>query len=647
MIVVRTIVANLGSLELRLMTVATALSLLALAAGWALTLAVGFGAMSLVLYVAAYVTGGVFPVRDAVTSTLARRVDVNILMVTAAAGAAALGEWQEGAVLMFLFALSGTLEAYATTRTRRAVEALMELRPETAIVTDGAVERAVPIDALEIGDVVVVRPGDRIPVDGSVVDGASAVDESAVTGESLPVDKLPGDPVYGATLNCQGVLRMRVTAPASESTLARIVRLVEEAEDARPRVQRIADRVGPAYTLTVFGLALLVLVVARLALDFEWDDAFYRAMVVLVVASPCAVMIPLPAASLSAIASGALRGIVFKGGDRLEAAGSVAVVAFDKTGTLTSDEAVVTEVIPFHGHEASEVLRLAGSVEQHSEHPLAAAIVQAARTRGIPLEPVHDFHASPGLGVEGRLDAERIWVGAAALGAGALDDQMRRAMQALQASGTSTLLVGRDDVGVVGLIGVADTVRAGAADAVAALRERGIHTVMLTGDNAGVAAAVARQVGVDEYHAALLPADKSTVIRELAARRGPVAMVGDGVNDAPALATAGLGIAMGIAGTAVALEAGDVVLTGDDLSRVPMTLDLGRRATMIMKQNLIWALGVISVLLITALGGWLSLTLAVVGHEGSTLIGVFNGLRLLRRPRPGPLRARTAPQLTA
>ena len=646
MIVARTIVAHLGSFELRLMAVATALSLLALAAGWALTVAVGFGALPLGLYVAAYVTGGVFPVRDAVTSTLSRRIDVNILMVTAAVGAAALGEWQEGAVLMFLFALSGTLEAYATTRTRRAVEALMELRPETAIVVVAAVERAVAIDELQIGNIVVVRPGDRIPVDGSVVDGASAVDESAVTGESLPVDKVPGDPVYGATLNRQGVLRMRVTAPASESTLARIVRLVEEAEDARPRAQRIADRVGPAYTLTVFGLALLVLVVARLALAFEWNEALYRAMVVLVVASPCAVMIPLPAASLSAIASGALRGIVFKGGDRLEAAGSVAVVAFDKTGTLTSDEAVVTEVVPFNGHEVSEVLRLAASVEQHSEHPLAAAIVQAARTQGIALDPVHDFHASPGLGVEGRLDAERVWVGGAALGDGPLDGHMRRAVQAMQQSGTSTLLVGRDAVGVVGLIGVADTVRADAAAAVAALRQRGIHTVMLTGDNAGVAAAVAGQVGVDEYRAGLLPADKSAVIRELAARRGPVAMVGDGINDAPALATADLGIAMGIAGTAVALEAGDVVLTGDELSRVPMTLDLGRRATTIMKQNLIWALGVISVLLITALVGWLSLTLAVIGHEGSTLIGVFNGLRLLRRPRPGALRVSPAPQLT-
>ncbi|MBM4437962.1 MAG: HAD-IC family P-type ATPase, partial [Actinobacteria bacterium] len=377
--------------ELRLMGALTAMSLLALTAGLVLERVASTTAAPLVIYVLAYAAGGAFPARSALAALRARRLDVNLLMVTAAIGAAALGHWDEGAALMFLFSLSGTLETYALARTRRAVEALMDLRPETARIDRDGREAEVPIEALVPGDLVIVRPGDRLPVDGDVVQGASAVDESTVTGEATPVDKQPGDRVFATTLNRNGVLRVRATARASESTLARIVRLVEEAEDARPRAQRLADRVGPYYTMAVFGGALLVLLATRYVFQFPWNDAVYRAMMVLVVASPCAVMIPIPAAVLSAIANAALRGIVFKGGDRLEAAARIRVVAFDKTGTITRARAALSGLITLNGASEAHTLQIAAAVEQHSEHPLAVAVVEAAAARGLAPLASSDF----------------------------------------------------------------------------------------------------------------------------------------------------------------------------------------------------------------------------------------------------------------
>ncbi len=616
--------------ELQFMVTATGVSLVGLAAGWALEAAAGWGGGVLALYVVAYVSGAIFPVRDAIESTLERRIDVNILMITAAVGAAVLGEWHEGAMLMFLFSASGALETYAMVRTRRAVEALMDLHPETARVVTPDGEVTISTAELQVGDNVIVRPGERVPTDGDVTSGDSSVDESALTGESLPVDKHVGDQVFAGTLNQQGILWLRATSTAAENTLAKIVRLVAEAEAARPRVQRVADRIGPKYTLAVFGLAIAVFLVAWLALNFGLSDAVYRTMVVLVVASPCALMIPIPAAVVAAIAGAARRGVVFKGGDRLEAAADVRVVAFDKTGTLTRGAPEVTEVVPASGRDADDVLRLAAAIETYSEHPLATAIVKAAREQGLRLPAVERVQAVPGRGIEATAEGNAVWVGTRLAGRPGAGSELDSAVERLQAEGATTVLVGQNDQ-ILGAIAIADTIRSDAMRAVAALHALGLRTVMLTGDSSRAARAVCRRTGVNECHAELLPGDKAKLVRELQETHGPVAMAGDGVNDAPALATAHLGIAMG-AGSDIARAAGDVVLVNNELARVTDVVVQGRRANAVLRQNVVWAISVISMLLIGALTGWLSLTLAVVGHEGSTLIGVLNGLRLLRRP---------------
>ena len=621
--------------EVRMMMVLTGVCLVGLIAGFAVEETSGLGSAAITLYVIAYLTGGFFPAAEAYGAALERTIDVNVLMIAAAIGAAAIGFWHEGATLMFLFSLSSTLETYAMVRTRRAVQALMELRPETALVDRNGEPVEIPIDDLVLGDVVILRPGDRIPVDGTVLEGESTVDESTVTGEARPIEKYPRDLVYASTLNQLGVLKIQATTTAADSTLAQIVRAVEEAEEARPRAQRIAERLGPVYTLAVIGIAVAVLLVTRLVFAFEWQDAIYRSMTVLVVASPCAVMIPIPAAILSAIASAARRGIVFKGGDRLETAGGIKVVAFDKTGTLTLGRPVVVEIRSLNSGSEDDVLALAASVEQHSEHPLARAVVAEASDRTLPLRTADNFTADPGWGVTARVGDERIWVGKG------VPEWAREStstsvdgFETFRQSGYSTLMVGGESRGAIGLIALSDRVRNGAALAVAELHRLGVRSVMLSGDSPAVAQGVADETCIGEFHADLLPEQKLQLVKEMRERYGPVAMVGDGINDAPALAAADLGLAMGLSGTDVALETGDVVLTSDELDRIPLALDLGRRATAIVRQNLIWAISVISILLVGALGGWLTLTLAVLGHEGSTLIGVLNGLRLLRSPRP-------------
>ena len=619
------------TVELRAMFVATGVSATALAIAWANDVAGASEPVSIAFYAISYVAGGFFPIRAAVASTRARQLDVNILMITAAVGAAVLGFWEEGAVLMLLFTLSGTLETYALVRTRKAVEGLMSLRPDQARIEQADGEIDVPVDSVVPGDVIVLRPGDRVPVDGRVLTGASAIDESMVSGESMPVDKLPGSVVYAGTLTHDGTLRVQATAGASTSTLARIMHMVEEAEASRPRIERLARRIGPRYTLSVFGLAILVLVVGRIGFGLDWPATVYRAMVVLVVASPCAVMIPIPATVLSAIASGALRGIVFKGGDRVEAAGRICVVAFDKTGTLTQDASEVVEVVGVNGTTEHEILATAAAAEQHSEHPLARAVVCAARAREIPAETVTEFRAVPGWGVTANWQGVPIWVGrsvpAAVQAAATIESDLAR----LQAGGNSTLIVGDNDRGPIGVIAVADAVRPEARESVDRCHKLGVRTVMLTGDNECVAAAIGTSIGITEHRAELRPEDKVDAIRGLRVRYGPIAMVGDGVNDAPALVAADLGIAMGIAGSDVARQAGDVLLVSDDLNRVPTVLEIGRQTSRVLRQNVVWALAVISSLLVLALGGWLTLAFAVLVHEGSTLVGVLNGVRLLQR----------------
>ena len=624
-----------GASQRRRMAVLTAVCLLALAAGALLELVSGVPRVApLAFFVLAYLSGGYYSTRNAIAALRERTVDVNLLMVTAAVGAATIDYWQEGAVLMFLFSLSNTLESFAMARTRRAITQLMTLSPEDARVRRNGEEVRVPVAELRVGEVVIVGPTERIPIDGEVLTGRSGVDESPITGESIPVGKGPGDGVYAGSLNQQGVLEIRMSRPASESTLARVIRLVEEAQSQKAEAQHLTEWIGRYYTAVVLGGASLFILIPPLFLGWPFVLTFYRAMTLLVVASPCALVISIPAAVLSAIAGGARDGILFKGGVTLEQAAAVRVVALDKTGTLTEGKPRVTDVLALDQEDGAAVLGLAAAVEVRSEHHLGKAVVEAAGERGLPVVPAEEIETFPGRGICGVVQGRRVWVGNQGLmretGVG-FDGVVLSRIQALESQGKTVVVVGAERP--LGLIAVADTVRPAARRVVEELRRQGItHLVMLTGDNARVANAVAAEIGISEWRAGLLPEQKVAAVRELVATRGPVAMVGDGVNDAPALAAATVGVTMGGAATDVALETADVVLMADDLTKLPRALELSRRCRRVILQNLGFAGLVILGLVTSTLIGWMTLPVGVVGHEGSTLLVVLNGLRLLRRP---------------
>jgi Cd2+/Zn2+-exporting ATPase len=495
---------------------------------------------------------------------------------------------------------------------------------------DGA-EAEVPVEAVQLDDVVIVRPGERIPVDGSVVRGQSSVDQSTITGESMPAQKETGSPVFAGTVNQHGTLEIGVTKLTADSTLSKIIQMVEDAQARRAPTQRFIDTFEQYYAIVVIIAALAFILVPVFVLGFPFEETFYRAMVLLVVASPCALVISTPASILSAIANAARRGVLFKGGIHLENAATIQVVAFDKTGTLTLGTPQVTDVVPAGGHSADDLIALTATAESRSEHPLAQAVLREAKTRGLPVSGADAFEALPGMGVRARVDGEEILVGSTQLMAQhghVLPDELATDKARLEGEGKTVLLVHNQTW--VGAMAIADKVRPDAAQTVAAIKRSGIkRVVMLTGDNARVAEAVARTVGVDEAHADLLPSDKVSVLKKLEEQYGPVAMVGDGVNDAPALAVSTLGIAMGAAGTDVALETADVVLMADDLAKIPYVLGLAKRARRVVWQNIVFSMAVVVMLIVGTFGVNLPLPLGVVGHEGSTLIVVANGLRLL------------------
>lgn len=598
------------------------------------------------LYVLAFIFGGGFATLNALQALRQRQIDVDLLMVAAALGAAFIGDWVEGGVLLFLFALSNALEHYAMGRTRQAIRALMDLRPATARLRRGGREVVVPVEELNLNDILEVHPGERLPADGEVVAGESAVDQSPITGESIPVPRGPGDPVFAGSINGGGALQVRVTKRAADSTLARIIILVEEAQSERAPTQRRLDDLEQRYAVGVISFATLVALTPPLLLGWTWSAAFYKSMMLLVVASPCALVISTPASILSAIAAGARHGVLFKGGAHVESLASVRVVAFDKTGTLTAGKPRVTDVCPTANFSETELLTLAAAVESRSEHPLARAVVAAAAARGLQLPEAADLQAVPGKGVVARLPSRpehpersrRVEGRGFTLKIGTVEHLQEQGvpitaehlqlLEKLWGEGKTVMLIGDDQL--LGIIAVADTVRPEAQAAVAALKAAGvIKVVMLTGDNRRAAQAIGAAAGVDEVRAELLPEDKVEAVKSLMRDYGAVAMVGDGVNDAPALASATVGIAMGTGGTDVALETADVVLMSSDLSQLPYALRLSRRAMAIVKQNLTFALAVIVSLISSAFLNILSLPWGVVGHEGSTVIVVLNGLRLL------------------
>jgi Cd2+/Zn2+-exporting ATPase len=584
------------------------------------------------LVIASYLLVGWITFQDTLRVVRELRFDIDLLMFAAAFGAAALGHYEEGALLLFLFALGRAGEEMAMDRARRAIAALAKLAPETATVreADGH-ERLVRVEDLGIGQQVVVRPFDRMPADGVVASGASAVDQSPITGESVPVEKAAGLPVFAGTINGEGLLIVSVTKLAGESTLARIVQMVQEAQTTKSPTQVFTDRVQKWYVPAVLMGTGALIALPPLLGGGLWATWFYRAMAFLTGASPCALAIGTPAAVLSGIARAARGGVLIKGGVHLENLGRVSALAFDKTGTLTRGRPELTDALPMPGIEASEMLSLAAAVERGSTHPLAQAIVSEAQARKCPEIAADGHEQITGKGMTARVGASRIAVGKIDLLPADCPDlsEVRERIGRLAAEGKTTVVVARDGR-ALGVIALADRPRDNAADCIRRLKRMGIaRTIMLTGDNEQTAAAVARQVGIDEHFANLLPEDKVAMIRELHVKYGGVAMIGDGVNDAPAMANATVGIAMGGAGTDVALETADVALMADDLAKLPDAIGISRFSRRIIMQNLVIALGVIAILAPVAAMGGAQLGVAVLFHEGSTVVVVLNSLRLL------------------
>jgi Cd2+/Zn2+-exporting ATPase len=595
------------------------------------------------LAVGAIVSGGWHIVPRGVRAAMNRALDMNFLMSVAAVGAVLIGEYEEGASAMFLFAVAQLLETYSMDRARNAIRALMELAPAEATVLRGGSEVRVPVEQVETGETVVVRPGEKIPVDGVVLAGRSGVDQAPITGESMPVDKEPGAEVFAGSLNGEGALEVRSTKAAADTTLARIVHAVEEAQASRAPSQAFVDRFARVYTPAVVALALLVMIVPPLLGWGEWGTWVYRALALLVVACPCALVISTPVTIVSALAGGARRGILIKGGLHLENAGRVRVVALDKTGTLTEGRPEVVEVLALDGGPPDEVLALAAAAEARSRHPLARAVLRHAEEHGVPVRPAADVQAITGKGLRARVGAETVHLGNERLFAelGAVDAAARERLRAAAGAGRTAVLVGTSDaegraVRLRGLIEIADRVRPGADRALRALHCAGItRVVMLTGDNEGTARAVAAALGgpaagVDEYRAGLLPEDKTEAVRELRAQHGAVLFVGDGVNDAPALAAADVGVAMGAGGTDVALETADIALMADDLSKLATTIRLARRAERIIRANIALALLTKGVFVVLAVTGHATLWMAVAADMGTSLLVVLNGLRALQ-----------------
>lgn len=584
-------------------------------------------------YVLAIILGGFLPARAGIIMLIkARELDMNFLMSIAAVGAAAIGEFTEGAVVVFLFALGNALQARTIDKTRNAIRSLMELAPQQALVWRNGIETTIDVHEIQKGDIVIVRPGERIAMDGKVVRGTSAVDQAAITGESIPVDKSNGDHVYAGTMNGYGALEIEVEKLVKDNTITRIISMVEEAQGQKAPSQQFVDRFARWYTPLVIIAAVLVAALPPLLLQQPAGKWFYEALAMLLVACPCALIISTPVSIVSALGSAARQGVLIKGGIYLEESGSIRVVAFDKTGTLTIGKPQVNGIYPCNTYEEEKILSLAAAIESRSEHPLAAAIVSNSREQGLSLPEVENFRAIPGKGAYAEINGQRLYCGSTRfLAEQNLDiGSQAELISSLELAGNTTILLA-DEEQILGIIALSDRLREKSGESIAQLKKLGIYeTVILSGDNEAVARAISAQAGVDDYRAELLPEDKVKVIKDLLARHGKVAMVGDGVNDAPALAISTVGIAMGAAGSDAALETADIALMADDLSKLAYTIELGRRTLRIIRQNIAFSLIIKMVILLMVVPGWLTLWLAVIGDMGTSLLVTFNGMRLSR-----------------
>ncbi|OYX86648.1 MAG: heavy metal translocating P-type ATPase [Flavobacteriales bacterium 32-34-25] len=587
----------------------------------------------IILFVLAYVIGGHQKAIEGLTTLFKERdLDVDLLMVVAAIGAAAIGYWMDGAILIFIFSLSGTLEDYTMEKTNKDIKSIMKLRPEEAVLLENGVERKIKVEALKKGDVILVRPGERISADGIIVEGYSAINEASITGEGIPADKKKGDEVFSGTINGQGALEIEVTKRAEETIISKIIHLVQEAQNEKPPSQLFVERFEGIYAKVVVTAAVLLMTLPPYLFNWTWNDTIYRAMIFLVVASPCALVSSIMPAILSGISNAARKGVLFKGGIHLENIGGVKVVAFDKTGTLTFGKPKVIDVVPFSGMNERELLQIAASVETLSEHPIAKAIVREANDKQLTLSRPKELQAIHGLGVHGILNGKEYKIGKKDIlkdvnvSANDLENAAR-----LEEQGKTVIFVAADG-NAIGLLSVEDTIRPQAKNVIEELKSKGIKVALLTGDTKTTGNAIAKQAGIDEVYTELLPEQKVEAIKKLEEKYGKVAMVGDGINDAPALAIASVGIAMGSGGTDVAMETADIILMSDNIENIPFAINLGRRASRVIKQNIVFAI-VVALTLITLnfIGqGQITLPQGVVGHEGSTVLVILSGLRLLR-----------------
>lgn len=609
----------------------TVISGVFLGAGLVAAFAAGMDMVASILYIIAAIAGGVFVARSGILSLKSYSLDTNFLVTVAALGAVAIGEYSEAAAVMFLFSLGATLEAHSVEKTRRSVRSLIESFPTHALVKRGTRNELVAIRDIQVGETVIIRPGEKIAVDGTITSGESAVNEAPITGEHVPKEKSKGDPVYAGSVNGNGSLEVRTTSSSEDNTLARVVHMVEEAQASKAPVQQFSEQFGRYYTPIIIGIAISVAIIGPTVIGGPFKDWLIRSLTLLVVSCPCALVISTPVAIVSAIGNAAKSGILIKGGAHLEQLGHVDVVAFDKTGTITTGNLSVSEVISLNGHTNEEVLSIAAAVESRSEHPLADAIIGKAREMNLPDHSVSFFEAFPGKGARAVVDGQVYLVGSRRLleELGIDVPGSTRIAELLTHGATVVYLAGEN--GLWGAISASDTLRPSTAAAITELKSVGIcKTIMLTGDTAQTARAVAAMLSIDEVYAELLPEDKLSRIRELASIHR-VAMVGDGINDAPALAAAHVGVAMGGAGSHAAIEAADITLMADDITMLPYAIRLSRRSRSIIRQNIAIALLAAVILVSGALANYVTLATGVLGHEGSALLVIANSMRLLKR----------------
>lgn len=609
----------------------TGISSILFLAGWLIGLA-GYEVTEVSLLALSIIIGGYKTARSGLYGLRKLNFDMNVLMTIAVIGAAAIGAWIEASLVVIFFSLSNTLSVYTLEKARNSIKALMDLAPNEATIIRNGEEMKLAVEEIQVDDVMIIKPGEKIAMDGVIVKGSSSINQAAITGESMPVEKMVGDEVFAGTINQQGSIQVKVTKRVEDTTLAKIIHLVQEAQGQRAKSQEYIDRFAEIYTPVVIALAVLITIVPPLFFGGIWADWIYRGLALLIAACPCALVISSPVSIISAIGNSAKNGVLIKGGVFLEEAGEIKAIAFDKTGTLTVGRPEVTDIVTVNGTSEKEFLAISAALEKYSEHPLAAAIVRRAERDKIALPEAEDFSSITGKGAHGKVDGVTYYIGNPRLFSELDTDlnQVQKDIERLQKEGKTAMVLGTKEK-VIGIIAVADEVRDLSRDAISRLKEAGIErTIMLTGDNHATAQAIASKIGVDDFRAELLPEDKVKAVKELQQKYGKIAMVGDGINDAPALATANLGIAMGVAGTDAALETADIALMADDLTKLPFTVRLSRATLRNIKQNIWFSNGINILTMILIVPGWASLLFVALADVIAAVLVVLNAMRLMK-----------------